>query len=108
MVLIDQESYPKAITELERGLKFAQPGTDTDINMRYLIAVAAEKSRDMHTAIQNWEMIEKMKPGFRDVKSKLKQYSEFRVDDSIKDFMIASNTQFETISRKYWPIWGSK
>ncbi len=97
MVYIDMEAYPKAITELDRGLKYAADGGDNEVNMRYLLALAAEKSRDMHTAIQNWEAVESIRPGFRDVKAKLKQYAEFRVDDSIKDFMIASNAQFEAI-----------
>ena len=97
MVYIDMEAYPKAITELDRGLKYAQDGGDNEVNMRYLLALAAEKSRDMHTAIQNWEAVESLKPAFRDVRAKLKQYAEFRVDDSIKDFMIASNAQFESI-----------
>lgn len=97
MVYIDMEAYPKAITELDRGIKYAADGSDSEMNMRYLLALAAEKSRDMHTAIQNWELIEQTSPGFRDVRAKLKQYAEFRVDDSIKDFMIASNAQFESI-----------
>ena len=100
MALIDQESYPKAITELERGIKHAGTGSEQDINMSYVLALAAEKTRDMDTAIANWEKIEALRPGFRDVRDKLKQYSEFRVDDAIKDFMIASNTQFEGICRQ--------
>lgn len=100
MVLIDQESYPRAITELDRGLKYVARGSDSEVNMRYLLALAAEKIRDMHTAIENWEAIEDMKPGFRDVRARLNQYSEFRMDDSIKDFMIAGAVQFENICRR--------
>ncbi len=108
MVLIDMEAYPRAISELERGLKLVARGSDTEINMRYLLGLAAEKSRDMHTAISNWEAIEAMKPGFRDVPAKLKQYSDFRMDDSIKDFMIASNTQFEGICRQVLTAMGQQ
>lgn len=99
MVLIDQENYSKAISELDRGINHAQPGSDTAIQMLYLIALAAEKNRDIGIAIDNWEKIEKMKPGYRDVKEKLRQYSEFRTDDTIKDFMIASAVRFEEICR---------
>lgn len=99
MVMVDQQSYAKAITELDRGIKVAT-SADVKINMRYLMAAAAEKSRDLHTAIEQWETIEQVRPGFRDVKEKLKQYQEFRTDDSIKDFMIASTAQFEGICRK--------
>lgn len=100
MVLVDQENYAKAVTELERGVRIATTNLDTAINIRYVLALAAEKNRDLQTAIANWEKIESLKPGFRDVRDRLSQYSDFRTDDSIKDFLIASNTQFEAISRK--------
>ncbi len=100
MVLIDMENYTRAITELDRGAKFAKPMTEIWFNMRYLLASAAEKNKDMRVAIENWEQIDALKPGFRDVREKLKQYGDFRIDDSIKDFMIANNNQFETTCRK--------
>ncbi|MCB1324574.1 MAG: tetratricopeptide repeat protein [Spirochaetales bacterium] len=100
MTLIDQESYQRAVQELDRALRYAKPGSDTLINVHYLLALAAERSRDLPVAIEHWEKCEAIKPGFRDVRDKLKQYSEFRTDDSIKDFMIASSAQFEGYSRK--------
>ena len=100
MLLIDMENYTRAITELDRGTKFAKPMTDQWFNLRYLLATAAEKNKDMRVAIENWEQIEGLKPGFRDVREKLKQYADFRVDDSIKDFMIANNNEFENLCRK--------
>lgn len=99
MTLIDMEAYPRALMELDRGLKIARAGTDTFLNMNYLAGIAAERSRDLGSAIKYWEMIEKLKPGFRDVRDKLKQYQEFRTDDAIKDLMIASSAQFEAIAR---------
>lgn len=100
MILIDQQNYPKAIIELERGLKITTTNIDTTVNLRYLLAMAYEKTRDLGTAIANWEKIENIKPGFRDVKEKLAQYAEYRTDDSVKDYLIASSAQFEAISRK--------
>ncbi len=100
MILIDQQAFPRAITELQRGLKFAAPGSDSSLNIRYLLAAASEKIRDMPTAIENWEKIESLRPGFRDVRDKLRQYSDMRMDDSLKDLLIANSTQFEGITRK--------
>ncbi len=99
MALIDLEAYPRAIMELQRGLKLTKVGSETMINMNYLLALAAERTRDLGTAIQHWEIIEKLRPGYRDVRDKLKQYSEFRTDDVIKDFMIANREQFEETGR---------
>ncbi len=100
MALIDLEAYPRAIIELERGLKLAKAGSEIMINMNYLLALAAERSRDLGTAIRHWEIVDKLRPNYRDVREKLKQYQEFRTDDSIKDFLIANAEQFEESSRK--------
>ncbi len=97
---LEKEHYPKAVVEFERGLKFAKRGSDTELNLRYFLADAQEKMRDLHSAISNWEKIAEVNRNFRDVQEKLKAYSEFRQDDRIKDFMIAGLAQFEHLCRK--------
>jgi len=92
---IEREQYPKAVVELERGLKFAKRGSDTELNIRYFLAASQEKMRDLHSAIMNWEKIFEVNKNFRDVQEKLKAYAEFRQDDRIKDFMIAGLAKFE-------------
>jgi tetratricopeptide (TPR) repeat protein len=91
---------PKAIQEFERGLKFARKGSDTELGLRYYLAESYEKTRDLHSAIYQWEKIVETKPNFRDVQAKLKNYSEFRQDDRIKDFLISGLSQFEHTCRK--------
>lgn len=91
---------PKAIQEFERGLKFARKGSDTELGLRYYLAESCEKTRDLHSAIYQWEKIVETKPNFRDVQAKLKNYSEFRQDDHIKDFLISGLSQFEHTCRK--------
>lgn len=97
---LEKEQYPKAIIEFERGLKFAVRGSDTELNMRYFLADAQEKTRDIHSAIENWEKISEVNKKFRDVEQKLKSYEDFRQDDRIKDFLIASLSNFEFMCRK--------
>lgn len=97
---IERDQLPKAVIEFERGLKFAKRGSDTELNLRYFLAEAQERMRDLHSAINNWEKIAQVNPNFRDVQEKLKSYAEFRQDDRIKDFMIAGLAQFEHTCRK--------
>jgi tetratricopeptide (TPR) repeat protein len=103
---IDKEQYPKAVIELERGLKFAKSGSDTELNLRYFLADCQEKMRDLHSAIFNWERISEVNKNFRDVPDKLKSYMEFRQDDRIKDYMIAGLSQFEHMTRKIVEVMG--
>lgn len=97
---MDREQGAKAITEFEKGLKCSKRDLETDLNLRYFLAACAEQGRDLHTAIGQWERIFEVRPDFRDVRAKLKGYEEFRTDDAIKDFLIASPAQFETITRQ--------
>ncbi len=91
---------PKAMMEFERGLKFARKGSDTELGLRYYLAECYEKTRDLHSAIHQWEKIIEVKPNFRDVQAKLKNYAEFRQDDRMKDFLISGLSQFEHTCRK--------
>jgi tetratricopeptide (TPR) repeat protein len=91
---------PKAMMEFERGLKFARKGSDTELGLRYYLAECYEKTRDLHSAIHQWEKIIEVKPNFRDVQGKLKSYAEFRQDDRMKDFLISGLSQFEHTCRK--------
>jgi tetratricopeptide (TPR) repeat protein len=97
---MERGQHPKAAAEFERGLKFAREGSDAALNLRYFLADCQEKMRDVHAAIHNWEKIVEVNKNFRDVQEKLKQFSEFRQDDRIKDFLIAGLSQFEHLSRK--------
>jgi len=97
---LEKGNYPKAVLEFERGLKFVRKGNDTELNLRYFLAEAHEKMRDVHVAIHNWEKIFEIDKNFRDVQEKLKVYAEFRQDDRIKDFLIAGLSQFEHMCRK--------
>jgi tetratricopeptide (TPR) repeat protein len=97
---IEKEQHPKAVLEFEKGLRYARKGSDAEFNLRYFMAEAQEKMRDLHSAIQNWEAIYKFKKNFRDVQEKLSKYGEIRQDDNVKDFLIAGLAQFEIICRK--------
>jgi len=98
--MMERGQHPKAIAEFERGLKFAKKGSETELNLRYFLADCQERTRDIHSAIGNWEKIVAINPKFRDVHQKLANYSEFRQDDRIKDFMIVGLAQFEHTCRK--------
>lgn len=100
LCLVDKTQFRQAQVEFERSLKFAPRGTETEFNLKYFAALCAERLRDIQTAIEYWESIFSVKPDFKDVAEKLKTYEEFRVDDGLKDFMIASPARFEDLSTK--------
>ncbi len=99
LCLMEKGQLPTAQVELEKGLLTAPKGSELELNLRYAIGACAERKRDFHTAIANWERISDVNAKFRDVAEKLKAYEEFRTDDTIKDFMIAPPGKFEAQTR---------
>jgi tetratricopeptide (TPR) repeat protein len=100
MCFYEKSQYQDAAMEFERAVKFAAVGSNIELGIRYNLADCHEKIKDIQSAINNWEKIFEVAPGFRDVQHKLAAYEEFRQDDRIKDFMIAGLAQFEIIARK--------
>ena len=98
--LMDSGSSEKAIYEMERGVSYITDEDNTSFALRYLLASAYERQRDIPSAIAQWEIISNVKKDYRDVQSKLKEYHDIRMDDQLKDFMTASDDKFETICRK--------
>lgn len=90
----------RAETELERAIKI---GISEDANSnevifsRYLLAHIFESQRKVDEAITQWEAINAKRPNFKDVPSKLQEYSELRSDDAMKDYLTASDEQFAEI-----------
>lgn len=97
---LEKEQYQQAMGEFEKGLVLAPKSSEMELQLRYYLSICAEKRRDFHTAIANWERIYDVNPKFKDVAEKLKTYEEYRTDDAIKDFMIASPGKFEQVSRR--------
>ncbi len=88
-------SLEKAITELERAVRVINNESSNDtLYARYFLSLCFEKMRRLEDAIEQWERIYKKKPSFRDVAEKLSQYQDLRADDSLKDFLTASQDEF--------------
>ena len=100
LVHFEREEFQEAAQEFEHGLGHSQAKSSIELNLRYFLGLAAERMRDLHTAITSWELIHDINPRYKDVPEKLKIYADFRTEDSIKDFMIAATTMFEDICKK--------
>jgi tetratricopeptide (TPR) repeat protein len=91
--------FPKAMVDLERAAKDITEEDSVALAIRYSLAATYERQRDLPSAITQWEIIAKVKPGYNDVLEKLSNYQELRTDDKLKDFLTASNAGFEDMCR---------
>lgn len=98
--LIEKGQFFLAITELQRGIKMAPVGSEAALSLMYLLAAVYEKMRNIQAAVVIWKKIETYNSDYKDVAAKLQKFSDFVVDDLIKDFLIANNANFEIICKR--------
>ena len=93
-------SIDKAIPDLERAVKAITAENNQDsLLARYYLAACCEKTHEMVKAIEQWDAIQSVKPGFKDVEAKLAQYQDMKEDDAVKDFLSARNQDFTEICK---------
>ncbi|MDD5066712.1 MAG: tetratricopeptide repeat protein, partial [bacterium] len=97
---LDSGNIAKAVVELERALKSTAVEDEVKIEVRYWLSNCYERNRDLHNAIEQWEIIMQLRPSYKDVPEKLSSYSDLRTDDRLKDFLTASTQNFQAICEK--------
>lgn len=90
----------KAEVELKRALHLGEKDVPAVLAGRYLLAHCYELEKDLLGAIEQWEKIQELNPKYRDVAKKLSLYSSLRTDDILKDFLTASDTDFQNIAAR--------
>ena len=97
---MNMENFERAATELERAVKLStDSGSKETLYARYFLSLCYERERRFDEAIEQWELIYKRKPSFKDVTEKLSQYQELRTDDHMKDYLTAGQYDFQEICK---------
>jgi tetratricopeptide (TPR) repeat protein len=92
---MEMNNLERAVSELERAISQVHDTDGSDILWaHYFLATCYERLRKIERAIEHWEAVYKVKPGFQDVAEKISQYQDLRQDDVVKDFLTASQTDF--------------
>lgn len=97
--LVESNNIDKGIVELDRGLGFIQQEDNHSLALRYLLAQCYERKRDLQAALEQWEIVSMVNPDYREVQDKLSEYSDLRADDTLKDFLTASDSKFEALCK---------
>lgn len=98
---MDMNQLDRAVSELDRAIA-THRGTDQKelLWAHYFLATCHEKTRKIERAIEHWEAVYSVSPGFQDVAEKLSQYQDLRQDDLIKDFLTASQPEFRSMCER--------
>lgn len=95
------KNLDKAALEFERAIKLDPKNEKRETLLaHYLLADCKEKSRDIDTAIKEWQLIESIQPHYRDVPIKLSQYNDFPVNDCMKEYLTCNSDSFCRMASK--------
>lgn len=97
-IFIIKGEFGRAVPELQRALKIGEKDLAAVLASRYLLARCYEVEKELLLAVEQWEKINAKNPKYRDVAEKLILYSSLRADDRVKDFMTASQENFQNTS----------
>lgn len=97
---MEMGQYDRVISLFEGYIKNISVENSATLAMRYHLATVYETKRNIIAAIEQWEKIAKVKPNYMDVQEKLAEYEDLRMDDMIKDFVVASSESFQIVCRK--------
>ena len=106
---MEMNNLERAVSELERAInQITNPEDGDALWAHYFLATCYERMRKIERAIEHWEAVYKVKPGFQDVAEKISQYQELRQDDVVKDFLTASQTDFRGMCEQATTAMGFK
>ncbi len=104
---MEMNNLDRAVSELERAINTVKNAEEGDILWtHYFLATCYERQRKIERAIEHWESVYRVKPGFQDVAEKLSQYQDLRQDDHIKDFLTASQPEFRSMCERVAAVMG--
>ncbi len=90
-----------AIGEFEHAISISKDdGAQETLFARYFLAACYEKSHKIDKAIEQWDKIYSKNRTFRDVGAKLNEYRDLQTNDSMKEYLTASPTDFVEICKK--------
>ena len=85
----------KAIPDLERAVNsISDESAPESLYARYFLGDCYQKTRNPDKAIAQWEIIYNQKKNFRDVSERLSGYQDICADDTLKDYLTASQERF--------------
>ena len=87
---MEKGEYDHAIGELENALNYSQStGEDEQsrIRIHYDLGLAYQGARNVNSALSEFQKVQSMNPGYRDIKAKLKELKQggYISPDQLKD-----------------------
>lgn len=87
--------FDNAQIDFQRAIECDKDGSKNEtLYARYFLANCYEKDHKLDKAVEQWKLIKKRNPKFKDVSAKLDEYEGLAANDNMKDFLTCSDAEF--------------
>lgn len=97
---LNSRNYEQAIFDFEVGLRLENATTKLALELKYCLAAAHVQMKDLDQAVMLLRDICAINPNFRDASKLLKKYKELSANQTFKDYLMASTSQFSILCRR--------
>ena len=95
------EDPENAIQEFVNAIQCSKDQKSNEtLHSRYFLAACYEKTHNIERAIEQWDKINSINSHFRDVPNKLQEYHDIQSNDSMKEYLTSSTTEFVELCKK--------
>ncbi|WP_432965629.1 tetratricopeptide repeat protein [Treponema sp. OMZ 840] len=98
----------QAIQDYEIGLKHTEAPLDVLTQIRYNLAQIYLQENDMVKALNLLQTIQITVPGYKDVRALISRYQELSQNNTLKTYLMATNSDFVALCRKIVSVFYSK
>lgn len=87
--------FDNAQIDFQRAIECDKDGSKNEtLYARYFLANCYEKDHKLDKAIEQWKLITKRNPKFKDAAAKLSEYEGLAANDNMKDFLTCGDGEF--------------
>ncbi len=101
---IKKKNYPKAIEDMELGLKHKEIEPKTKIELLYLLGSTYILENKINAALKNFDTILSTNPDYKDVASLKLKYSELASNKNLKTYLMSPPSEFVNLCKRIAPL----
>ena len=101
---IKKKNYPKAIEDMELGLKHKEIDPKIRLELLYQLASVYILENKINAAIKNFDIIQSIAPDYKDVSALKSKYSELASNKNLKTYLMSPTSEFVNLCKRIAPL----
>ena len=97
---VNTHKYVEAAADFELGLKHDEIGINAELELKYRLATALIRMKQIERALVYLRDIAQINPDYKDIKQQIKQYQEMNSNRFLQTYLMSPTGEFVTLCRR--------